>query len=304
MNISVIISTYNRAPLLKRALHALAFQTFETSRFEIIVVDDGSFDDTKKICNKMCQLLPNIRCIYLKNNIGKPSALNRAIKSAKGENLLFIDDDCIARKDWVERLSNAIESKPIVAGAVESPFTNYIKLCHNIANFHTFMQRRKADSIEFIAGANMGIKRHVLEDLNYFQEGRRVAFDTEFILRARTKAYNIYFDADAVVTHDPENLTLKKVLNYSVEHASESILLRNQYQSLMHTPFILKSPILILVASPLIALLATFRIYWSNFNLNKVSWTMPLVFTIKMAWCIGAAIGLIKSKKKIPKKID
>jgi len=296
MNISVIISTYNRAHLLERALYALAFQTFDTSRFEIIVVDDGSIDNTKKICNRMHQLLPNLRCMHLNKNIGKPSALNRAIKSARGKYILFSDDDCIARKDWVERLSENIESKSIVAGAVASPFNSYIKLCHNIAHFHLFMQGSKADSIKFIAGANMGIKCQVLKDLNYFQEGRRIAFDTEFIFRAHTKAYHIYFDANAVVTHDPENLTLRKILNYSVEHASESILLRNQYQSLLHTPFILKSPIFILVASPLIALLATLKIYWNNFNLKKVFWTMPLVFIIKMAWCIGAAISLKKVK--------
>jgi GT2 family glycosyltransferase len=154
------------------------------------------------------------------------------------------------------------------------------------------MSGRKAGPVEFIAGSNMGFRKSVLKELNGSQEGRRCAEDMELILRARLKGYRIYFVPDAVVTHDHDRTTLAKILKYSLEHASVTILLRNQYCSLLRTPFVLRSPALILMAAPVIALKVTAGIYMSNLHLAKYFWTAPMVFALKLAWCWGAACGL------------
>ncbi len=118
MFVSVIIRTYNRAHLLKRALHSLARQTLSTEQFEVIVVDDGSKDSTKGVCEAMRRKLPNLRYVSSGTNNGLGSATNLGIKSARGDNILFIDDDCIAKEDWVERLSASLNREQIVAGSV------------------------------------------------------------------------------------------------------------------------------------------------------------------------------------------
>jgi GT2 family glycosyltransferase len=293
---SVVICTYNRSHLLRRVLHSLAEQTLSRDKFEIIVVNDGSDDDTAGVCETMQAKMANMRYISAEKNIGLSNAANLGILSSRGDYILFIDDDCIAYKDWVERLISALDRESVVAGSIASPLENYIKLCHNISQFHPFMPGRKAGKVEFIAGANMGFRRSVLEELNGFQQGLRIPTDTELILRARMKGYQIYFAPDAVVTHDPERTTLASVFRYSSEHASATILLRNEYRSLLRTPFVLCSPILILFTSPFIALKVTFDIYRRNFNLAKLFWTAPLVYGLKLAWCWGAARGLKMNK--------
>ncbi len=292
MFVSIVICTYNRAHLLKRVLHSLARQTLSTEQFEVIVVDDGSKDSTRDVCNMMQRKLPNIRYVSSGANIGLGSANNLGVRSARGDYILFIDDDCIAKEDWVECLSKPLKRENIVVGAIASPVSNYIKLCHNIAEFHPFMPGRKAGPVEFIAGANMGFRRPVLEGLNGSQEGRKCADDMELILRARLKGYRIYFVPDAVITHDHNCTTLAEIFRYSSEHASITILLRNQYRSLLRTPFVLRSSILILMAAPVIALKVTAGIYLSNLYLLKRFWTAPTVFALKLAWCWGAARGL------------
>ncbi len=292
MFVSVIIRTYNRANLLKRALHSLARQTLSTEQFEVVVVDDGSKDFTRGLCDTMRRKLPNLRYVSSGTNIGLGSANNLGIKSARGDNILFIDDDCIAKEDWVERLSASLNREQIVAGTVASPVSNYIKLSHNIAEFHPFMPGRKARPVEFIAGSNMGFRKSVFEELSGAQTGRKCAEDTEFILRARLKGYRIYFVPDAVVTHDHNRTTLAKIFRYSSEHASVTILLRDQYRSLLRTPFVLRSPALILMTAPVIALKVTAGIYLSNLRQAKYFWTAPMVFALKLAWCWGAACGL------------
>lgn len=294
MFISIIICTYNRAPLLKRCLQSLACQTVKSEQFEIIVVDDGSKDDTPKVCERMLREMPMMRYVSTGTNTGLGSASNRGIGLARGECLLFTDDDCIPQKDWIKHMSATLTREHIVAGAVASPVSNYVKLCHNIAEFHPFMPGRKAGPVEFIAGANMGFRRSVLEELSGFQESHRAAPDMQFILRARLKGYRIYFEPGAVVLHDHSRTTLGSIFKYSLQHAAITILLRNQYRSLLRTPFVLRSPVLILAASPFIALKVTKDIYIQNLRLIKHFWTLPIVFALKLAWCWGAARGLHK----------
>lgn len=295
--ISVIICTYNRAHLLRRTLHSLTHQTISNDRFEVIVVDDGSQDDTAKVCEMMRYELPNLKYISAGSKISYASARNMGIETSKGDYLLFTDDDCIPAEDWVERTVDALGKVPIVAGAIASIATNYFKLCHNIAQFHPFMLGRRAGQVEFISGANMAFRRSILEELKGFKKGMGYAEDMDFILRARAMGYRIFFVPDTIVVHDPDRTTLKAILKYSADHASATIRLRNQYRSLLRTPFILRSPVLILLTSLLIAFKVTAGIYLSNRYLAKFPNTIPVVYALKLAWCWGAARGLRDSRK-------
>jgi GT2 family glycosyltransferase len=297
MSVSVVICTYNRAQLLKRTLHSLILQTVGPEQFEIIVVDDGSADETPEVCRLLRQDLPRLKYVSNGVNLGISCSRNWGIKSAKGDCILFTDDDCTANNDWVERMSAALERAPIVAGVVKSPGSNYIRLCHNIAEFHLFMPGRKPGKVEFIAGANMGFRRTVLDELDGFDEDIRMAEDMELILRARLKGHRIHLAADAIVTHDHDRTTLGSVFRYSAKHASATILLRNKYRSLLGTPFVLRSAFLTVMAAPVIALKVTLGIYLRNPRLAMLFWTAPLVYALKLAWCWGAACGLEANKR-------
>ena len=91
MQITVIIPSYNRYSVLKRALHSVYAQTHSPS--EVIVIDDGSTDETSKIQKEF----PSIKYLYKKNG-GVSSARNIGIKNAKYEWIAFLDSD----DEWVE----------------------------------------------------------------------------------------------------------------------------------------------------------------------------------------------------------
>ena len=86
MNISVIIPTYNRFEVLQRALKSVYSQTFQPK--EVIVIDDGSTDDTSKIQN----LFPQIKYFY-QENAGVSSARNLGINKSTCEWMAFLDSD-------------------------------------------------------------------------------------------------------------------------------------------------------------------------------------------------------------------
>ena len=88
--VSIIIPTWNRKRQLKECLDTVFQQTY--SNKEIIVVDNGSKDDTKKMIDKH---FPDIRFIYNKDNKGAAHAKNQGIKIAKGEFVWFLDSDSV-----------------------------------------------------------------------------------------------------------------------------------------------------------------------------------------------------------------
>ena len=81
--VSVIIPTFNRAYCLKKAIYSVLLQ----SGFELIVVNDGSTDETYKVLESFS----NVRAIHLQKNLGVSYARNRGIEQAKGSLICFLD---------------------------------------------------------------------------------------------------------------------------------------------------------------------------------------------------------------------
>ena len=89
--VSVIIPTYNRAYLIDRAIQSVLNQSYQD--FEMIIVDDGSTDDTKEVVTEFQEQDKRIRYIRHEKNKGGSAARNTGIKSAEGDYVAFLDDD-------------------------------------------------------------------------------------------------------------------------------------------------------------------------------------------------------------------
>jgi glucosyl-dolichyl phosphate glucuronosyltransferase len=115
--LSVIIPTRNRALYLKRSLISITDQTFPADRYEIIVVDNGSIDDTKEVVDEInSQYAGRIRYVY-EPTPGLHNGRHRGAKEANGVILLYGDDDIIASPEWVEEISKSFEDPDVgIAG--------------------------------------------------------------------------------------------------------------------------------------------------------------------------------------------
>lgn len=294
---SVIVCTHNRSHSLKRTLHSLANQTLGAEAFEVVVVDDGSDDATLEVCDTMQGRMSNLTAVSTGKNMGLGTARNVGLGHVRGGSVLFTDDDCIPDKTWVGCMASALRDHPIVAGAIESPRDNLARLCHNIAEFHPFMPGRKSGDRDHIAGANVGFRRWVLEEIGGFEEGRRMAEDMELIIRARMAGHRAFFAPRAKVIHNADRMRFKEIFQYSSRHAKTTIVLRNRYQDFLRTPTILKSSALLMLFAPLMSLKVVMEIYLRNRTLLPLLWTAPVIYGLKLAWCWGASQGLREMKK-------
>ena len=109
--LSVIICTYNRADFLKQVLESLQSQTLPQSEFEIILIDDGSSDNTGETVRSFQAFLP-LKYFY-QGNAGLASAKNHGIFAARGRIVLFLDDDDIAAPTLLEEHVKAHHEYPL-----------------------------------------------------------------------------------------------------------------------------------------------------------------------------------------------
>lgn len=124
--ISVTIATYNRPHLLEKCLLALAEQSLEKKQFEIIICDSHSESETSNAIVKFKDNNPDIEVSHLHTKNVLAAKRNLGIEVAKGEIIVFLDDDCIPDKDclltYYELFSNlATKRKTVYCGEVRFP---------------------------------------------------------------------------------------------------------------------------------------------------------------------------------------
>lgn len=102
MYTSVIVPTYNRREIFERTLNALLNQTVSSDAFEIIVVDDCSPDDTEAFMKGKVESTPNLAYIRHTENQGRAVTRNDGIVAARGDLVVFLDDDIVPEPDFVE----------------------------------------------------------------------------------------------------------------------------------------------------------------------------------------------------------
>ncbi len=106
---TVILCTYNRGKDLCRALESLAAQRLPAFvNWEILVVDNGSSDNTREIVEAYCARYPGRFRYVLEPHPGKSYALNTGISKSQGEILAFTDDDATFAPDWLYNLTSSL----------------------------------------------------------------------------------------------------------------------------------------------------------------------------------------------------
>lgn len=122
--VSVIIPTYNRADLLKEALESVVTQSY--TDYEVIVVDDGSTDDTKNVVENISKGQSNIRYIYQKKS-GRSTARNVGIRETKCELITFLNSDDIYLANKLKIQVQSLDDHPNYGMA----YTNHLVMDEN-----------------------------------------------------------------------------------------------------------------------------------------------------------------------------
>ncbi|NDC14065.1 MAG: glycosyltransferase family 2 protein [Synechococcaceae bacterium WB9_2_170] len=169
MWISVVIPTYNRLPILQKCLRALEAQQLDDllEGFEVVLVDDGSTDDTVAWIHAHAAALPHVRLIQQSHG-GPAQGRNRGVAEANGDVIVFIDSDLVVTPGFLVAHARALERQWQQMGDRRC-FTYGAVI--NTANFEdpTSEPHKLRDlSWAYFATGNVAIDRRVLETAGLF----------------------------------------------------------------------------------------------------------------------------------------
>lgn len=204
MSVSVVVATYNQWNLLARLLDALAQQTISWEGFEIVVVNDGSTDETGDLLLRLSPLMGNVRVITHTNR-GPAASRNRGIAAARGDLVAFTDSDCVPEHDWVERVAAAFTRDPAVLGVEGAVYTtpeDVGPFTHQVENLNGGL----------FCTANMAYRREALIHVGGFDEDFTYGHeDTDLSLRI-AQLGKIVFDPAVRVLHPPVPMSFRQVV--------------------------------------------------------------------------------------------
>ncbi len=184
--ISAVVCTYNRSRLLLRALESLASQALPAGAFEIILVDDGSTDETRDVAEKFSRCAAEFTAIH-QRNAGLGAARNAGWRAARARVVAFLDDDAVAPPDWLQRITTAFSAAnpklAVVGGPIdpdwESPPPAWLtrELMAWLTVFDLGAEPITCSDRPVFGGANMAFRTAALLDADGFPTdlGRRGA---------------------------------------------------------------------------------------------------------------------------------
>ncbi|MFD1816387.1 Glycosyltransferase, GT2 family [Pseudarcicella hirudinis] len=290
--VSVIIATYNRAPLLKETINSLLTyfrQDFIDSKSEIIIIDNNSNDGTLNAVQEYLKESDIVK-YYLETNQGLSHARNRGIKESSGDILVFLDDDIDIDKSYFELCDEAFASADVnIIGGKVLPYNVAVpewlpKEYYYLASIFDLGEQRM--EVNTLMGANYAMRKSVADKVGWYDPnlGRKGDLllggeENDYLKRAQALNYKILYIPELIVFHKIENkLNKDYIFNHAFHNGKSSSLLESQKLNLR---FILK----IMKSLGVLGLYAGFGKHMSSSN-KKV------LFQIKQLYASGYLKGM------------
>lgn len=190
MKFSIVIPCYNSEKYIKSCLDSIFSLNYPKKEYEVILVDGGSKDKTLEIIKKY-----NIRLVHSKN-ISISNSRNLGAKQAKGENLVFVDSDCMVEKELLNKAERYFK-KYICCGSFYDPPAK----AGWIAKTWLYIEGKKKGLVNWLPGCLTFVKRSAFLDVNGFNETLQTGEDFDFCSKLRKKGHQLYNDPGLLVVH-------------------------------------------------------------------------------------------------------
>lgn len=243
---SIIIPVHNRAEYTLLALWSLSLQT--CLDYEIIVVDNASTDQTKQLLAK----IEGIEVLSAKTNLHYIEGCNRGAAHAKGEILLFLNNDCIVHRSALERITHHFQNSEIgaVGGLLLTPQGIIQEAgCRALFDGSTIGINRFLDpkdagdsgEVDYCSGAFLATPKKLFDDVGGFNEAFTPAYgeDVDYALTLKEHGKKIICDTSAIIVHLEHGSSEHNVYVTQLIEKSKEIL-QQRHPQFFSWPFIEK----------------------------------------------------------------
>lgn len=224
--VSIIVSTFRRPEVLRETLQALLHLDYPQDRHEIVVIDDGSGDETAEIARELQAGCARLH-YHEQSNSGVATARNNGARAARGEVLIFLDDDIVVEPDVVRRHLAAMdefgaclvnghwEFAPALAASLRAtPFGRFRIGIEDWVKDAEEKRTLRGNIVEpsSLTACNLGVRRDDYWRIGGFDEqfpfaGRE---DQEFSIRAAAAGFRFVYDYDMRIWHNDHRLSFRQ----------------------------------------------------------------------------------------------
>jgi len=213
-SVSVIVITFNSSPTIKDCLVSLEEQTLKD--FEVILVDNNSFDNTSEIVEYIKPALNfPFQTFYLDRNIGFAGGNNFALKHATGRYIALLNPDAMAENLWLEELVKSMDSHSELGICASKIIDDKSKVIDSAGDIYTSVLRgfnrgegessKRFNDQEYIFGASacaVLYRRKMLNGIGFLDEDFFLIHeDTDLNLRAQLSGWKVLYVPTAIVYH-------------------------------------------------------------------------------------------------------
>ena len=233
--ISIIVPVYNGEKTITACVESIIDQEFSKEEYEIIVVDNKSTDKTREIVEKF-----HIKLVSEDEIQSSYAARNLGVTIAKGEIILFIDADCIAKKDWISKIIEGFNDPEVgaIGGEIDDaqPSTlveRFLSDIHPLKNCMKF----EGVFLPILITANAAFRKNLFIRLGGFKQNLYTIADIDLSWRLLLETkYKINYVPDAIVFHK-HRTTLKGMYKQQYRSGLGIILLDAMYKRFRDYPY-------------------------------------------------------------------
>lgn len=226
MEISIVIIAYNEEKDIRDCIQAILNQT--VSDFELVIIDDGSTDNTGKV---VCEFKDS-RILYFKSkkNQGYASARNKGIEHSKGKFIFFTDADCVPKADWLSQGLKKIKESETIAEVGGKTYFGKNKGPYSLSDRTTFEKAYFPSRNENIFSTHNAVyRRTVLESVSGFDprynDGGE---DIDLAIRILKSAGFLFkYNQNMVVYHKPKSFKFSEGFSVTKRLSNHLLLIKD-----------------------------------------------------------------------------
>lgn len=313
--VTVIVPVFNAEKTIEACLKSILRNIYPD--YEVIVVNDGSTDNTANIVSRF-----PVRLITLKENFGAGYARNIGIENAQGEIVAFIDADCVAEENWLSKLVQNICGEVVGVTGLYKTLNNKTRVSLFVGYDITYRFLKCSNFTDILGTYNCAIKKSILKEIKFDVKIKGAAWEDTKLGLLISRKHKLVIDKNCFVFHlhadsiliflRKQFLKAKGQIRLRKEGYASSYVTGNIYAQVLFTslflssiPFVFHKTFLFIAGMGLSGLLVInipfFKYILSQKeNITFLPFATGMILLRNLAWLLGAIQGIINQAK--PKK--
>jgi glycosyltransferase involved in cell wall biosynthesis len=201
MKISFLVPTYNNEAHIRSSIESIIKQQTEHDK-EIIVVNDGSEDNTDRILKELLEGISELKVIH-KINGGESSALNEGLKHCSGDYIAIVEADTVLKEDWLSYVLSGFDSEEVMGVGGTLVADREDSWIARLAGYEIEEKyKTKPKSCQHITSANAIYRKEAFERFGKFDENLiNASLDSDFNSRIVSNNYKLIYIKQAIANH-------------------------------------------------------------------------------------------------------